>query len=124
VDFLRLLQLGVLRLGFFEDGDIGVGVFPESEEILIGGERPDTSGIGVRALRGSRLQRIRASYAQMRQRSRPAVPNDTAVVENLLKLGGGSAVLLGCSNGEGATAPSTCLSLPDLRVPLKSCRRA
>jgi hypothetical protein len=32
----------------------------------------------------------------MRQRSRPAVPDDTAVVENLLKLGGGSAVLVGC----------------------------
>ncbi len=29
----------------------------------------------------------------MRQRSRPAVPDDAAVVENLLKLGGGSADL-------------------------------
>src|SRR6185295_13469558 len=35
-------------------------------------------------------------YAKMGQRSRPAVPNDTAVVENLLKLGGGSAVLVRC----------------------------
>ena len=32
----RLLQLRVLRLGFFQDGDVGVGVFPEGEEILIG----------------------------------------------------------------------------------------
>lgn len=30
-----LLQLGVFGLGFFQDADVGVGVFPESEEILI-----------------------------------------------------------------------------------------
>ena len=29
------LQLGVFRLGFLEDRDVGVGVFPESKEILI-----------------------------------------------------------------------------------------
>jgi hypothetical protein len=29
------LQLGVLRLGFLQDGDVGVGVFPEGEEILV-----------------------------------------------------------------------------------------
>jgi len=27
----RLLQLRVLRLGFLQDGDVGVGVFPEGE---------------------------------------------------------------------------------------------
>src|ERR1039457_1254336 len=32
----------------------------------------------------------------MRQRSRPAVPHNPAVVENLLKLGGGSVALSGC----------------------------
>ena len=37
VGALGLFQLRVLRLGFFEDGDVGVGVFPEGEEILIGG---------------------------------------------------------------------------------------
>jgi hypothetical protein len=31
----QLLQLGVLGLGFFQDRDVGVGVFPEGEEILI-----------------------------------------------------------------------------------------
>jgi len=31
------LQLSVLRLGFFQDGDVGVCVFPEGKEILIGG---------------------------------------------------------------------------------------
>jgi hypothetical protein len=29
------LQLRVLRFGFLQDGDVGVGVFPEGEEILI-----------------------------------------------------------------------------------------
>jgi len=27
-----LLQVGVLRFGLLQDGDVGVGVFPESEE--------------------------------------------------------------------------------------------
>jgi hypothetical protein len=32
-----LLQFRVLGFGLFQDGDVGVGVFPEREEILIGG---------------------------------------------------------------------------------------
>ena len=31
----RLLQLRVLRLGFLQDGDVGVGVFPESKAVWI-----------------------------------------------------------------------------------------
>jgi hypothetical protein len=34
---LELLQLRVLCPDFLQDGDAGVGVFPEGEEILIGG---------------------------------------------------------------------------------------
>ena len=49
------LQLGVLRLCFFQSRDVGVGVFPEGEEIFVGGKRPDAGGIGIRSLRGSRL---------------------------------------------------------------------
>jgi hypothetical protein len=30
------LQLRVLRLGLLQDGDVGVGVFPEGQEILVG----------------------------------------------------------------------------------------
>jgi hypothetical protein len=30
-----LLQLRVLRLGLFQDGDVGVGVFPQGQEILV-----------------------------------------------------------------------------------------
>ena len=29
------MQLRVLGLGFFQNGDVGVGVFPEREEVLI-----------------------------------------------------------------------------------------
>jgi hypothetical protein len=39
------------------------------------------------------LQGVGTSYTQMRQRSRPAVPNDAAVVENFLKLGSGRTAL-------------------------------
>ena len=45
-----LLQLRVLRLSFFEDGDVGIGVFPEGEEVFVGGERADAGGIGISAL--------------------------------------------------------------------------
>jgi hypothetical protein len=30
----RLLQLRVFGFGLFQDGDVGIGVFPEGEEIL------------------------------------------------------------------------------------------
>ena len=45
-----LFQVCVLRLGFLQDGDVGVGVFPESEEIFVGGECAGAGGIGVRSL--------------------------------------------------------------------------
>jgi hypothetical protein len=61
-----LLQLRVLGLRFFQDGDVGVGVFPEGEEIFVGGEGSDAGGVGIRSLCGSRLQGIGASHAQMR----------------------------------------------------------
>jgi hypothetical protein len=83
----NLLQLRVFRLGLLQDGDVGVGVFPEGEEIFVCGECPDAGGIGIRSMRSSRLQSICPRHAQMRQRSRPAVRNDPAVVENLLEFG-------------------------------------
>jgi hypothetical protein len=36
-----LLQLCVLGFGFFVDGGVRVGVFPEGQEIFVGGERID-----------------------------------------------------------------------------------
>jgi|SRR5437588_12688645 len=63
----KSLHLRVLRLSFLKDGDVGVGVFPEREEILVGGERPDAGSISIGSLRGSRRQSIGASHSQMRQ---------------------------------------------------------
>jgi hypothetical protein len=50
-----LLQLRVLRLRFFKDGDAGVSVFPQSEEVRVSRERSYTGGIGVGALACPRL---------------------------------------------------------------------
>src|SRR5712691_11007242 len=41
--------LRILRLGFLQDGDVGVGVFPECEEIFVGGERPSARSISIGA---------------------------------------------------------------------------
>ena len=46
-------------------------------------------------VRSSRLQGVGTGHAQMRQGSRPAVPDDAAVVDDLLKLGGGFFALSG-----------------------------
>jgi hypothetical protein len=81
-----LLQLRVFCLGLLQNGDVGVGVFPEREEVFVGGEGTDAGGIDVRALRSSRLRGVGASYSQMRQRSRPAVPDDAAVVDDFREL--------------------------------------
>jgi hypothetical protein len=59
-------EFRVLCLGFLEDWDFRVGVFPESEEVFVGGEGPDTGSIGIRSLRGSGLQSVGSRYSQMR----------------------------------------------------------
>jgi hypothetical protein len=37
---MRSLQLSVFRLGLLENWDVGVGVFPEGEEVLVSLPRP------------------------------------------------------------------------------------
>ena len=47
----KLLQFRVFGLGLLQDGDVGVGVFPEREEILICGlrfSRVALQGVGTR----------------------------------------------------------------------------
>jgi hypothetical protein len=61
-----LLQLRILSLGLFQDGDVGIGVFPKREKILVSGECSDAGGIGISALQSSRLQSIGTSYSEMR----------------------------------------------------------
>ena len=43
----QLFQLLVFGFGSDENGNIGVGIFPEREEIFVGGECPDAGGIGI-----------------------------------------------------------------------------
>ena len=38
-DDSALMQFGVFGFGFFQEGNVGVGVFPQSDEIFVGGER-------------------------------------------------------------------------------------
>ena len=64
------LQLRVLRLGFLQDGDVGVGVFPERQEILIGGFR--FSGIA--------REGIATGEAEMRKSTQRVVQHDAAMV--------------------------------------------
>src|SRR5215469_7612052 len=72
-----LLQLRVLGLGLLQDGDFGIGVFPESKKILIGGLR----------LRGVAIDGIRAAKLKMRQRPEHIVGYDSAVINDVLKFG-------------------------------------
>ena len=79
-----LLQLGVLGFGGDEDGDVGVGVFPEGEEILIGG-----AGLG-----GIARESVGTGQAEMGECTQRAVDHDAAVVDKPLKLCGcGTAVV-------------------------------
>ena len=59
----KSLQLCVLGFGLLQDGDVGIGVFPEREEVFVGSECPDTGGVGIGSLRGSRLQGIGTSHS-------------------------------------------------------------
>jgi alpha-acetolactate decarboxylase len=38
----NLLQLSVLGLGLLQEGDVGVGVFSEGEEVFLNGEHTET----------------------------------------------------------------------------------
>jgi len=75
----RLLELGVSGLGFLEDGDIGVCVFPQGEEILI----------GYAALGGVARKSVGTRQAQTRQRVEGRNRIDTTVVKDLAELDGG-----------------------------------
>src|SRR6516162_2323371 len=72
-----LPQPRVLRLGFFEDRNVGVGILPEVEELFVGGDSP----LSVT------LESVRAAKTEPRKRPEWAILEDAAVVENLLKFG-------------------------------------
>src|SRR5271165_7135599 len=74
-------ELRVFGFGLLVDGNVGVGVFPQCEEILIRG-----AGFiaGSRVFAG--VERVGASQAQAGQRSPGKVRQQSVVVEELLKL--------------------------------------
>src|SRR5579863_10733991 len=72
----RLLELGVLGLGLDQHGNVGVGVFPRGQEVLVGGS----------SLRLVALKRVGASQTQAGERIERIDRVDAAVVEDLLVL--------------------------------------
>ena len=70
--------------------------FQRVRKSFVDGKGASTGELGIGASRVLRLRGIGVCHAQMRQCSRPAVPYNPAVVENLLKLGGSSTALSGC----------------------------
>jgi len=70
------LQLRVLRLGSDKNGGVGVCVFPERQEILIG-------GVGLDCVA---LQSIGAAHLEMRKCADGFVHHHSAMIENFLKL--------------------------------------
>src|SRR5215472_3032096 len=72
-----LLQLRVLGLSLLQDGDVGVGVFPESEKLLIG---------GLRLCRVA-IDGIPTAELKMRQRPQHIVGYDSAMINDVLKFG-------------------------------------
>src|ERR1017187_7317465 len=79
-----LLQPRILRFGLLVDGDVGVGVFPEGEEIFVGGFR----------LGGIARHRIGATDLKMRECSDEFVYYNPTMVEDFLELGSGCAALM------------------------------
>src|ERR1700683_389075 len=78
------MEFGEFGFGGLEDGDAGVGIFPEREEILIGG-----AGFGSVA-----LLRIGASEAEMGESADEVVHDDAEMVEDFLEFGGGFVALM------------------------------
>ena len=72
----QLLQFRVLGLGLLQDGDVGVGVLPQGQKILIRGA----------SLGSVSLQYVRAPELQMSQRPNGFVEHNSAMVEDFLKL--------------------------------------
>jgi hypothetical protein len=62
----RLLDLRVFGSGLFEDGNIGVGVFPQREEIAVAGEGPAVGSGGGGSSVCPCLKRVRPRPPEMR----------------------------------------------------------
>ena len=88
----ELLQLRGFSFGVLQDGNVGIGIFPEREEILVRSVR-----LGRVTLHG-----ISASDLEMRQGPNRGIQNNSAMVENFLELSGGCFALMGGQIGFSA----------------------
>src|SRR5271163_2186123 len=88
----RLPQPRVLRLGLLQDRDIGVGVFPERQKILIRDARLGTiSG-----------KRVGSGQAQVRQRADDFVGDNAGVIQNFPEFDGSGGALTGSETGDAS----------------------
>src|ERR1700684_372399 len=78
------LQFGIFSFSLLKNRNIGVGIFPEREEILIG--RAGAAGVACFC--------SRSRQAEMRQRAGPTVPYNPAMIEQLLEFSGRGGSLL------------------------------
>jgi hypothetical protein len=88
----HLLHLLVLGFGFLQDGDVGIGVFPEGEEVLIGGT----------ALGSVALESVGTGETEMRECPQREIQDDTAMIEEFLELGSGCGAVVGHELGLAA----------------------
>ena len=78
------MQLCELHVGLLEDGNIGVSIFPEREEIVVGG-----AGFGGVAHEG-----VGAGEAEVGERADGFVGYHASPIEDFLKLGSGLGALM------------------------------
>src|SRR5207244_3765457 len=79
-------QLRVLLLGFLQDGNVGVGFFPERDEVLI-------LGTSLGRVAGANVGTGKAEMGESAQRE---VQHDAAMVEELLELCSCGGAVVGC----------------------------
>jgi hypothetical protein len=77
-DFLQLLQLGVLRLGFLQDRDVRIGAFPERKEVLVGGAGVRSVVLGSERSRQAEL----SQWINLRPHGQAAAGQDFAKLQN------------------------------------------
>ncbi len=85
-------ELGVFGFGREQDGDVGVGVFPEGEEILVGG-----AGFGVVSLEG-----IGTGQVELGHGVETADDVEPAMIENFLEFHGGFRAIVHLEVGAAA----------------------
>jgi hypothetical protein len=73
----ELFEFRILGLGGDEDGNVGIGIFPQAKEILIGGA----------GLRRVALLNVDAGKSKMRESASRTIPQQPAMVEDFLEFG-------------------------------------